>query len=50
MCFHALVTMASIVTRSCVLFELDNLGKETAVIILTVFTEVWAKVEDAVEH
>jgi hypothetical protein len=42
--------MASIVTRSWVLVEVDTLGKETAIIILTVFAEVWAKVEDAVEH
>jgi hypothetical protein len=42
--------MASIVTKSCVLVEVDTLGKELAVIILTVFTEVWTKVEDAIEH
>jgi hypothetical protein len=42
--------MASIVTRSWILVEVNNLGKETAVIILTVFSEVRAKVEDAVEH
>jgi len=34
----------------CVLTEVDTLGKEMAVIILTVFTEVWTKIEDAVEH
>ena len=50
MCFRAVVTMVFIVTRSWVLVEVDKLGKEKAVIILTVFTEVWARVEDAVEH
>lgn len=50
MCFHALVGMASIVSRSWVLVEVDTLGKETAVIMLSVCTVVWAKVECAVEH
>jgi hypothetical protein len=42
--------MASIVTRSWVFVEVDTLGKQTVAIILTVFTEVQAKVEDAVGH
>jgi hypothetical protein len=31
MCFHALFTMASIVTSSWVFVEVDTLGKEAAV-------------------
>lgn len=53
MCFHALFTMASIVTRAWVLVKVDTLGKEVAVNdIVSVYRGMKIKfsIEQIVQH